>query len=156
MDNYIFLTIVGVLIVILLSFTVYMTITEKFSPEGYQNYDNSQDIFMRRSIDLDLLEDDTYLMNDYNFVVNTDNIKEFKYLGPAWKDEFNYSNPEVLKVEYQRDKLLEFIKEFECDSDYKTFPSSNNTTFCGGTANRCNTAGDCCGGKNCFNGKCSF
>lgn len=155
MNKYVFLIIVGILGIILLIFTIYKTITENFTNDNKQNYDDSQDIFIRKSRNFDTLENNTY-MNDYNTAVDTSMVSLFEYRGPKWKNEFDYENSVVMQAECQRDKLLEFIRNFEHDTDYKTYPSLNNTTFCGGTANRCTTASDCCGGKNCFDSQCSF
>ena len=44
-----------------------------------------------------------------NFL-NYDDNNEYNYLGPIWKDEFNYNNFELLKIKYKRDKILESIK----------------------------------------------
>ena len=156
MNNYIFLIAIGILVIILLAHTIYNTISERFSSDDEQNYNSDNDIFTRKSIDLDLIENNSYLLTNPNNVVNTNSVKEFKYFGPTWKNEFDYNNPEVLKAEYKRDLLLEHIRELNCDDKYKTFVNVNNTTFCGGPANRCNSAVDCCGGASCIDGKCAL
>ncbi len=140
MNNYIFFGIIGILIIIYLLINI-----ESFT---------QSDIFVRKSKNLDLLENDTY-MNQYpNDIVNIDTVNIYKYNGPKWKNEFDYNNPEILEMERNRNQLLHFIKSF--DGNYKTFVNCNNTTYCGGHANRCNASIDCCGGSSCIDGKCSF
>ena len=156
MNNYIFLIAVGLLVIVLLVYTIYNTITENFSSDDVQDYNSDNDIFIRKSINLDLIEDNSYLLTQPNDIVNTNYVNEFKYLGPVWKNEFDYNNSEVLKVEYKRNKMLEHVREFDCGNKYKTFINVNNTTFCGGSANRCNAAVDCCGGASCIDGRCTF
>jgi hypothetical protein len=156
MKNYIFLISIGIIAIVFLIYTIYNTISEKFTSDDNNNYDYKNDIFMRKSTDLDLLENNSYLYMAPNDVVNTSSVKEFKYTGPTWKNEFNYNNIEVLKAEHKRDSMLEHIRNLECDNKYKTFVNVNNSTFCGGSANKCSAAVDCCGGSSCINEKCTF
>jgi hypothetical protein len=145
-----------ILLIVLILYTVYGIIVEKFSSEDVSDHNSNNDIFIRKSIDLDLIENNSYLFRNNNNVVNTSSVKEFKYLGPTWKNEFDYSNSEVLKTEYKRDQLLEHIRDLDYTNMYKTHINVNNSTFCGGTSNKCNSAVDCCGGSSCIDGKCAF
>ena len=58
-------------------------------------------------------------------------------------------------MNFQRDKSLEHIRYLEKNNNYKTFVSLNNSSYCGGLANYCNDANDCCGGSDCINNQCT-
>ena len=126
-----------IIYIIFLFYFIHILNTEKFTDVNYY----LKSLNNRKSINLDLLETNTYLGKTYK--INNNREDTYNYKGPIWKNEFEYDNLEVLKNE---DKLNNIIINKKV----------NNSTYCGGINNKCNTTFDCCNNLHCFSGICVF
>lgn len=136
------------MIIIVILYIIYKNVFYEYFTSDIDRLDN---LMFNRADDIEEAEFAYLTINAKNHM--SPYVYRFNFEGPKWNEQ---TFIECNEAETIRNKLLEPIKNFEFNKNIKTYPSFNNSTYCGGLGNSCRNSGDCCGNYNCKKGKCNY